>query len=176
MTVLIKLAYAAAVAALMVLLVAFGVRAFYPSPDQPEYPQMPQSFRAPVAAPAPASSTATAAVVTPAPQELARYEEDQRQYQQAYERFEGERRDYRRNVFLMTALISVAAVAGGAALWSRIDAVSLGFVAGGLATLLYGVIQAAGDLDEISPTLIFVAVLAGLALVLAAGYRWLSER
>jgi hypothetical protein len=49
-------------------------------------------------------------------------------------------------------------------------------VAGGLGTLLYGVIQAAGDLDEVGSALIFVIVLFGLIIVLAAGYRWLSLR
>src|SRR5574341_1171606 len=118
MTVLIKLAYGAAVAALVVLILAFGVRAFYASPKQPEYPQPP--FGRPLAAPPQTGpGLATPTVVTLTPDELARYEEAQRQYQQTYERFEGKRRDYRRNVFLISAAVAVLAVIGGAALWSR---------------------------------------------------------
>jgi len=36
--------------------------------------------------------------------------------------------------------------------------------------------QAGGDLGETAPAFVFVVVLAGLALVLVAGYRWLSRR
>jgi len=176
MTVLVKLAYAAAVAALMVLLVAFGVRAFYDAPGPPEYPNPPLG-RQPIVTPAaPGAGIATPTVVTPTPDDLARYEEEQREYQRAYESYEHVRQDYRRNVLLASAAIAVLAIAGGAALWSRVDAMSLGFMGGGFATLLYGVIQAGSDLDEISPALIFVVALAGLVGVLGAGYRWLSER
>jgi hypothetical protein len=176
-TVLIKLAYAAAVAALLVLLVAFGVRAFYEGPEEPRFPQPPLVIRPPVIVPTTTTGEpGTPVVVTPTPEELARYEQEQRDFQREFERYEDRREDYRRNVFLIAAAFGIVAIAGGAALWSRIDAVSLGFIAGGFATLLYGVIQAGDDLGEVSPALIFVVALIGLALVLGAGYRWLSDK
>jgi hypothetical protein len=176
MTVLIKLAYAVAVAALLVLLVAFGVRAFYDGPDEPRYPQPPLVIRPPVVPTTTTGEPGTPVVVTPTPEDLARYEQEQRDFQREFERYEDRRKDYRRNVFLIAAVFGIAAVAGGAALWSRVDAMSLGFIAGGFATLLYGVIQAGDDLADISPAMIFVVALVGLALVLGAGYRWLSDR
>ncbi len=176
MTVLIKLTYAAAVAAMVVLLVAFGVRAFYGPPKAPEYPQPPVVRSVAPVPSTPGPGVATPTVVTPSAEEIARFDEEQRLYQASYEKYEDERQVYRRNVFLISAAIAVMAIGGGASLWSRVDAMSLGFVAGGFATLLYGVIQAGGDLDQVSPAVIFVVVLIGLGAVLAAGYRWLSPR
>ncbi|HXH21319.1 MAG TPA: hypothetical protein VNN10_04760 [Dehalococcoidia bacterium] len=175
MTIPIKLAYAAAVAALLVLLVAFGTRAIAAAPQPPQYPTPPIGRPPVVPPPATTGPQAPPAIVTPVPDELVRYEQEQRDFQRAVERYEDRRREYRRNVFLASAAVAIAAIAGGAALWASFDALSLGFIAGGFATLLYGVLQAGSDLDEISPALIFVVALAGFALVLGAGYRWLAS-
>ena len=75
---------------------------------------------------------------------------------------------------MIAAAIGIAAIACGLALPSRLDALRLGLVAGGLGTLIYGVVQAQGDLDNAGPELIFVVVALGLALVGYAGYRWLA--
>ena len=95
-------------------------------------------------------------------------------FQEESRRYEDERADYRRVVFLIAAAIGIAAIACGLALPSRLDALRLGLVAGGLGTLIYGVVQAQGDLDNAGPELIFVVVALGLALVGYAGYRWLA--
>jgi hypothetical protein len=161
--VLIKLFYAASIASLLVLLVAFGVRTFYEGPQAPEFPLPPMR---PVIV-APDGSQAR----TP---EQVEFESAQRQFQEDSRRYEDERADYHRVVFLIAAVIGIAAIAAGLALPSRLDALRLGLVAGGLGTLIYGVIQAQGDLDNAAPELIFVVVALGLALVGYAGYRWLT--
>lgn len=176
MNVLIKLAYGAAVAALMVLLVAFGIQAFYDGPEPPRPPEPPFARGPLTAPPVTGPGLATPTVATPSPQEIERYEREQREFQQAYEKYQEQRGDYHRNVFLVAATLAVLAIVGGVGVWSRVDAMSLGFIAGGFASLVYGIIQAGGDLDEASPALIFAFVLVGLALVLGAGYRWLSIR
>jgi hypothetical protein len=171
MTTLIKLFYAGAIAALFVLLVAFGIRTFYAGPQQPEPPIF-QPFPRFPSPPAP-PGTEPAPQPTPTAEERG-YQEEQRRFQEEFQRYEDERAEYRRNVFLIAALAGIVAVAGGIALPRRTDAIRLGLVAGGLGTILYSVIQAGGDLDDAGSTLVFFLALAGFALVLAAGYRWLT--
>lgn len=167
MIVLIKLFYAAAIAALLVLFVAFGIRTFYSPPKAPEFPQPAIPVR-----PAPPPGTAQP---EPTPEQR-EFEEAQRRFQEEFARYEDERADYRRNVFLIAAVLGILAVAGGLALSDRFDAIRLGLVAGGLGSFLYGVIQANGDLDNTGPALIFGVAAIGLALVGYAGYRWLSAQ
>jgi len=169
MTILIKLCYAGAITALLILLVAFGVRTFYPPPVQPEFPKtQPPRGSFPIG-PQPIEVPAVLPTLTPEQQQ---FEEAQRDFQARFETYEDERAAYRRNVFLAAAVLGVLAVAGGLALPSRLDAIRLGLVAGGLGTVLYGVIQAGGDLDQAGPAVIFLAAGAGLALIVYAGYRW----
>ena len=172
MTVLIKLFYAGALMALIVLMVAFGIRTVYSPPEEPEYPGM----SAPITGWSPFPPSVAGAEAPPLTPAQAAYEKEQERYREAYEQYREDRAEYRRNVFLMAALAAVAFVAGGIAAEPRLDALRLGLVAGGLGTLIYGVAQASGDLGETAPAFVFVVALAGLALVLVAGYRWLGRR
>jgi hypothetical protein len=70
--------------------------------------------------------------------------------------------------------LGVAAVAGGLALPSRVDAIRLGLIGGGLFTVIYAVAQAEGDLEEAGSFVVFIFAAVGLLLILGAGYRWLS--
>ncbi len=158
MTVLIKLFYAGALTALLILSVAFGVRTFYSGPQEPEYPQVP------VARP-----------LDPGDPALQEAEEEQQRYQEEYERFLDARAKYRRNVFFVATVLALISVAVGVSLSERLDALRLGLVAGGLGMLLYAVIQAGGDLDEVGSAMLFVVAVLGLALVIGAGYRWLGS-
>ena len=175
MTTLIKLFYAAVIAALLVLLVAFGIRTFYSAPEEPKYPEPPLSIRGPFVpvAPVPAG-TEPAAVPTPTPEQV-EYQESQERYRDEYDAYREKRADYRRNVFLAAAIVGVIAVAGGLLLQSRLDAIRLGLVTGGLATILYAVAQAGEDLDEFGSAVVFGVALIGLALVIGVGYRWLGH-
>jgi hypothetical protein len=169
MIVLIKLFYAASIAALLILFVAFGIRTFDAPPEEPQFPNVPPSFRP--ASPIPAGQT------PPEPtQEQREFEEAQRRYQEEFKAYEDERADYRRNVFLVAAATGVLAIAGGLALSSRLDALRLGLVAGGLGAILYAVIQSGGDLGDAGPALVFGVVAIGLLLVGYAGYRWLAAQ
>jgi len=171
-TVLIKLFYAGALMALIVLMVAFGIRTVYTPPEEPEYPAMPAT----VIGWSPFPPSVAGAEAPPLTPEQAAYQQEQERYREAYERYREDRADYRRNVFLAAALAAVAFIAGGIAADARLDALRLGLVAGGLGTLIYGVAQAGGDLGETAPAFIFVVALAGLAFVLVAGYRWLGRQ
>jgi lipopolysaccharide export LptBFGC system permease protein LptF len=168
--VLLKLLYAAAITALFVLFVAFGVRTFYGPPEMLEFPQPPPGILRPVA---PAPPGVSPEELTP---EQLEYTEEQERYQEAYEAFQDDLKQYHAIVFAVAALIGVAAVAGGVALSARLDALRLGLVGGGLGTLIYGVVQAEGDIDEIGAAPVFVIVALGLLLVAGAGYRWLAAQ
>jgi hypothetical protein len=168
-TVLLKLIYAGAIAALLVLSVAFGIRTFASPPEAPEFPKTPVGFRPVGPGPDPQTSPAPTA-------EQREFEEAQRRFQDDFERYEHERADYHSQVFIAASILAIVAVAGGLWLPGALDAIRLGLVAGGVGTLIYGVIQASGDLDEAGATVVFVVVLVGLALVLVSGYRWLAAR
>jgi len=171
-TVLIKLFYAAAIAALLVLLVAFGVRAVYSPPQPPEYPLTSGWTSFPLE---PFAADARPVPVLP-PLEQQQTIEEQERFQKEFERYEKRRADYHRNVFLAAALLAVLALATGLALPPYLDAIRLGLVGGGLFTMLYGVTQAAGDLDRAGPGFIVLVAAVGLVLILAAGYRWLATQ
>ena len=169
MVVLLKLFYAAAIAALLVLVVAFGIRTVYAPPDAPEYPGFPRGYLPP-------GPTAPGEVPAPLTPEQQQAIAEQERYQEEYERYEKKRADYHRNVFLAAAALAIVAIAAGLAAPAYLDAIRLGLVGGGVVTVIYGVIQAGSDLDETDPALIVVVAAAGLALILAFGYRWLATR
>ena len=173
MTVLIKLIYAGAIAALLILLIAFGIRTFYAPPQAPEFPKFEPGFRPYV--PVQPGVEPAVQLPPPTPQQL-EFEQAQRDYQAAYERYADDRAEYRSRVFIIAAVLGIVAVAGGLYLPARLDAIRLGLVAGGLGTILYAVAQAGGDLDRAGAAVVFIVAAIGLALVMAAGYRWLSAR
>lgn len=170
MTVLLKLLYAAAITTLFVLFVAFGIRTFYGPPEMPEFPQPLEGIFRPVA---PAPPGVSPEDLTP---EQLEYQEEQKRYQEAYEAYQDDLNQYHSIVFAVAAVIGVVAVAGGVALSARLDALRLGLVGGGLGTLIYGVIQAEGDIDDLGAAAVFVIAAVGLLLVAGAGYRWLAAQ
>jgi hypothetical protein len=160
-TVLLKLLYAGAVATLIVLFVAFGIRTVYGPPEMPEFPQnLRGSFQ-----PFPANPNDP---LTPEQQE---YRDAQERYQGAYRLYEEDLERYRSIVLGLCTLFGVLAVAGGI-----VDALRLGLVGGGLFTLIYGVVQAEGDFDGLGEAAVFAIAGVGLVVILTAGYRWLDER
>jgi hypothetical protein len=164
-TVLLKLFYAAAVATLIVLVVAFGIRTAYEPPEAPQFPEFSRGSFAPIPAPG----------ETPTP-EQEEYIEAQERYQETYRDYEEDLERYRSIVLGLCALFGVAAIAGGVFLNPKLDALRLGLVAGGLFTLIYGVIQAEGDFDGLGAAAVFAIAGVGLVVILAAGYRWLDAR
>ena len=49
-------------------------------------------------------------------------------------------------------------------------------VAGGVGLIVYGIAQGADDLGDIGPAPIFIVAAIGMAILLAAGYRWLNDQ
>jgi hypothetical protein len=177
MTTLIKLFYAVATMSLLILVLAFGVRTFYGAPKAPEYPRPPNLGR-PVVPPPPGAGVAQPLPVPGAvtDEEMAAYEEAQRQYQEAYEADEDRRADYHRNVFLIASISGILCAAGGVVITRRNDAIGLGLLGGGAGLLLYGVIQAADDVGRFGPEIVFIVALVGLIVILGTGFRSLGDR
>jgi len=94
--------------------------------------------------------------------------------QQEWRAYEDERADYHRNVFILASVLGVAAVAAGLYLFQRVEAMPLGLLLGGLGVVLFGWAQAGEDFGEIGMAPVFAVVAAGLAVVLAVGYRFLG--
>jgi hypothetical protein len=92
----------------------------------------------------------------------------------AWEQYDDDRADYHRNVFILASGLGVVAVAAGLYLFRRVEAMPLGLVLGGLGVVIYGWVEAAEDFDEIGTAPLFAVVAVGLAIVLAAGYRFLG--
>lgn len=147
MATLIKLFYAAALTTVIILLVSFGVQTFYDGPDGPTFPG--QFGRPPT-------------------------QEEQSQFEEERLAYESERADYHRNVFIVAGALGLACVVAGVIMNSRLDAIRLGFVAGGVGLIIYGIVQGAEDLGEIGAAPIFVITFIGMAILLAAGYFWLN--
>jgi len=161
MNLVVKLAYSAAVAVFLTLVVVLGIRTAYEPPDDPSYPAPPRI------------------VYPPGPvvdEEMTAFEEEERQYQEKWRQYQEDRQDYRRNVFLIAGLIGLASIASGVALSKRLDAMRLGLIVGGVATFIYSFAQAGEDIDDIAATAILPVAAVGLVALLLLGYRRLAER
>jgi len=181
MQVVFRIAYSLAVAILFILFVIFGTRTLYSEPDYPPYPG---SF-----APPPAKNIYCEAsgcytdgtLITPEVEERLTAAErqvldDQREFQVLQREYEDDRETYFRNVFIIAAVLGVLAIAIGVVLFSRVEAMPLGLMLGGIGALIYGWVEWARGPEEGSTTLAFAFVTVGLVVVLAGGYWFLGGR
>ena len=180
MQTLFKLGYSLTVGILLVLFVILGTRTFYDEPEEPRYPSgMPPSTKDLYCDftdqcylnGRPLTPQEEQQLLTADEREFIKGQREQYRQQRQYE---DERADYHRNVFIIASVLGVAAVAGGLAIFRRVEAMPLGLVLGGLGVVIFGWAQAAEDFDEIGMAPLFAVVAVGLAIVLAAGYRFLG--
>ena len=188
MSTLFKLAYSLVVAILLILFAILGIRTFYDEPEAPPYPgASPYLVR-----PAPIEAVEESIYCEPdgrcfqGGRELTEADEaelteeerlnlqEQRQFQEQRRKYEDDRVDYHRNVFILASVLGIAAIAGGLYLFRRVEAMPLGLLLGGLGVVIFGWVQAAEDFGEIGMAPLFVVVAVGLVVVLAAGYRYLG--
>ncbi len=67
-------------------------------------------------------------------------------------------------------------MAAGLYLFRKVEAMPLGLLLGGIGIIIFGWAQAAEDFGEIGEAPLFAVVAVGLAVLLAAGYRFLGGR
>ena len=145
--------YSLAIALLVVAFVGFGVSAFYPEPEPPEYP-------------------AGLEFVGPEPtEEEKRLMAQQREEEEAFrERLS----DYNRVVASVSVGLAVVLLVGSLLWISGVPVIGDGVTLGAVFTLFYGLIRALMTQDE---RFRFVAVAVGLVVVLAFVYwRFIRSR
>src|SRR3990172_8161431 len=186
MQTLFKLAYSLTVAILLVLFVILGTRTFYDNPEAPtfSFPPVPENPIGKGRGGPPycdfdgrcfkGGKELTAEDEEKLTEQERLYIREQRQYNERQREYEDERADYHRNVFIIASVLGVAAVSAGLYLFRRVEAMPLGLVLGGLGVVIFGWAQAAEDFGEIGMAPLFAVVAVGLAIVLAAGYRFLG--
>jgi len=168
-----KVVYSLVVAILFVLSVILGTRTLYAEPEEPQYLYPPIRH---AADPAYCDSDGRC---FKAGRELTEEDEaslaqEERTYVQEQQQFAEDSRDYHRNVFIVAAVLAVAAAAAGLYLFQRVEAMPLGLLLGGLGVIIFGWVQAAEDFNDTPMAPLFAVVAAGLAVVLAVGYWFLG--
>jgi hypothetical protein len=143
MPAVIRFLYALTVAVFFVLAVSFGILTFYPSPEPPQYPEA-------VASPTSKPSPPTA--------------EEQQTYQTQYQAYEHDREQHHRNVLLIATVLAALAIVGGIAAAGALDVLRVGFMLGGLFTVLWALIYAGG---EAGTGVLFIAALLVLGILVA---------
>jgi hypothetical protein len=171
MTVL-KVFYVLAMGALLTMLVAFGISAFYEAPQSEllEPPRPPAGWVWPEYP----DKTPEDQDWTAEEQEYwADYEEwleEEQEYRETYSDIMG---NYHRNVFFIAYPFGLLFIILGLTLPPRLDIIKTGFLLGGVLTITYAVLQGFGDMSNI---LRFVAIAISLAVLVFLGYRTLIER
>ena len=186
MQTLFKLAYSLTIAILLVLFVILGTRTFYDEPGEPQFsfrpvPEKPigEGPGEPPYCDFDGRCFKDGREITPEEeadltQEERDYIQEQREFNKRQKEYQDDRVDYHRNVFVIASVLGVVAIAAGLYLFRRVEAMPLGLLLGGLGVVIFGWAQAAEDFGEIGMAPLFAVVGVGLAIVLAAGYRFLG--
>lgn len=145
----IEFIYTLFMALIIALFFGLGVAAFYPSPDEPNYPEVLQ----------------TSAKYEDGPTE--EQSEAQIQYEKDIEIYQDSFADYSRNVSMITLGLAILAMVISLTLSSRIFVMSNGFLLGGVFTLMYSMVRGFMTSDT---KYMFAIVCVGLAITLVLGY------
>jgi len=131
-----------AIAVVLVLLVIFGVEAFYPSPQYPDYPEPMRAYNS------------------------SEYAEWEQEWMEIQEEYRQESAVYDRNVFFIVLPLGVVFAVGGTFIRRRLDIFGAGLILGGIGTMIFAVVPY--DLDNI---LRFAGIAATLAVLVFVGYK-----
>jgi len=148
----LRVVYVVAIAVVLVLLVIFGVEAFYPAPQYPEY---------------------SGYLIPPLDHDSPEYEEWQQEfeewqqeYQEIQEQYQQEAAIHDRNVFFIVLPLGVVFAVGGTFIRRRLDIFGAGLILGGMGTMISAITPY--DLDNI---LRFAGIAATLAVLIFVGYK-----
>ena len=143
---MLKVLYALAIALLVVAFVGFGISAFYPAPEYPEFP---------------AELEYGGKNLTDKEKELIA---EQRQKEEAYQK---EFSDYNQVVASISIGVAVLLLVGSILWLSALDVIGDGVTLGAVFTLFYGLIRAFMTESEMFR---FIAVAVGLVVVITLVY------
>ena len=169
---IIKMIYVLTITAFLIMLVAFGILAFYEPPEYPRHGGTPPLVRSVPVVEVPVKGTpeyeAWQAQQEEYQEEWRKYEEENRKRQEVYEE---ERKTYRRNVFFIAYPFGLLFTILGLQLRPRLDILRPGLLLGGLGTSIYAIAQ-----SDLANEVRFGGVAVGLAVLIYVGYRMLLER
>lgn len=168
---MLRVVYPIAVAVFVIMLVVFGISAFYEGPTATELssppPEYPKTYGIPPVEGSPEYAAWEA--------DMAAAEGDWRQWdaenQDIWQAHERNLKYHHRNIFYITYPIGLLLVVLGLELKLRLDVLRPGLVLGGMGVIIYAVSQ-----PNLSDEIRFIGVAIGLAILIYIGYRTLTER
>ncbi len=141
--------YVVAIAVLLVLLVIFGVEAFYPAPEYPEFLERPAN-----------------APPYDSPESEEWWQEWQEEWDRVREAHRQETAVYHRSIFFIVLPLGVVFAIGGTLIRRRLDIFGAGLILGGMATMISAVVP-----DDLDSKLRFAGIAAALAVLVFVGYK-----
>ena len=151
-----KFAYAFFLGLILALFVGMGISTFYPAPKMPEYPR----------------SITTAELKSPDGKVPEEDMQAQRDYEQAYKKYDTDSQVYHRNVSIISLVAAVLLVVASILFERKNSAIMNGVMMGGIFVLIYSIGRGIASTDT---KYTFVAVSIGLAVILVLGYRRFSD-
>jgi len=142
----IKIIYTLTIMAFLIMLVGFGISAFYQPPEYPAYQNcydLSESAR----------------------------EECETENTNLREAYNTSVDNHYRNVFLISYPCGLLFVAIGLFLKTRLDIIKPGFIFGGMGTIIYAISQ-----SDLADGFRFAGIAVGLIVLIIIGYRTLLER
>ena len=162
-----------AIGVLIVLLVIFGVEAFYPAPPRPTPPVFPPV----VLEPNRDGPEQPCVILYPGPDDQASdewqqaWDEWKQEWDSLYEEYRRELSLHHRNIFLVVLPLGALLAVGGTFLRRRLDIFGAGLILGGMGTMIYAIVPSA--LDSL---LRFVGIAVALVVLVLVGVRVFSFR
>lgn len=150
----LRFVYAFFLGLIIALFVGMGISTFYPAPEMPEYP--PHSIT-----PADMSGNGT----TKVPEEDLQV---QREYEEAYKRYDEASQTYHRNVSIISLVSAVIFVILSSLLARKNHVIMNGVMLGGVFVLIYSIGRGIASTDT---KYTFIAVSISLLVILYLGYR-----
>jgi len=165
--------YAVAIGVLLVMLVIFGVEAFYPAPPRPTPLRFPAGL---VLEPATDDPEQSCVVLYPGLDDGASdewqqaWDEQQREWSRLYEEYRQQLALHHRNMFLVVLPLGALLAVGGTFVRRRLDTLGAGLILGGMGTMIYAIVPS--SLDSV---LRFSGIAVALAVLIFVGFRVLNS-
>ena len=162
----IKVIFVLVITAFLIMLVGFGISAFYQRPAPPEYncyysEMTPELKELPAPEPG-----------TPEYEEWQlKQQECQEEYNRRWEIYNDSLENHSRNVFFISYPCGLLFITLGLILRPRLDVIKHGLLLGGMGTIIYAIAQ-----SNLANEFRFIGTAIGLAILLYVGYKTLLGR
>ncbi|MFU8795962.1 MAG: hypothetical protein ACNA7X_01515 [Dehalococcoidia bacterium] len=161
----VRAVYAVAIGGLIVMLVIFGVEAFYPAPPRPTPPAFPPV----VLEPGRGGPEQSCVVLYPGLDDQAsdEWKQEWDEWKQEWDRLYEEYRSlHHRSIFLVVLPLGALVAVGGTFVRRRLNIFGAGLVLGGMGTMIYAIVP-----SELDSLLRFVGIAVALVVLVLVGFR-----